>query len=108
MEDIEKLTEKLEQLFLDQLITLLESESIEVEKSKQITAEFLNLGPFSSFEEMNVKIKLFVDTYPAFLPFYKRMFAEPSQKTKELLDLIQKLNTEKSPLDALKSIGVAE
>ena len=105
MEDITKHTEKLEQLFLDQLISLLETEAIEVEKSKQITAEFLDLQPFSSYEHMRAQMKLFGEIYPQFEPVVKKMFIEPSADTKKILDYVHNLIKEKNPGEALKSIG---
>ena len=107
MEDIAKLTETLEQHFLDHLLYILESETVELENARQITREFVELQPFSSFEHMRMKMKLFTEMYPLFEPVYKKMFSEPSDTTKKMLSFVEQLIKDKSPSEALKIISSA-
>lgn len=86
------LNDKMQSVFLDELIILLEKAKIPVAAARGKTKAFLELFPLESFEEAQAKLKKYSDLNPEFREVYIYFLREKENMRKDiLLERMQKL-----------------
>lgn len=71
MEDIKKITDQLEYLFANHVITGLRDGTITIQSAKESATKLLGTEPYTSFEDAKIKIHELVSNYP-FLDFLNK------------------------------------
>lgn len=66
MEELKKLTDNVEYMFLKRIITGIREKSIGIPDSRTIALAFLQIEPFTSVDDAKSKIQAFTDKYSYF------------------------------------------
>ena len=78
--------ERIEEEYLRILIKQLQDGEIKTEDAKTLTGEFLDLTPFSSIDDMELKLQKFTENHPEFGGIYMNLLNyEDEAKTNALL-----------------------
>lgn len=64
-EELKKMTDQVEYMFLKKLVTSLKDGSMEPAQAQEYAQGFLKIEPFQNFEDAKGKIKAFVTVFPA-------------------------------------------
>jgi hypothetical protein len=87
MDDMKKLTDKVEYLFLKILLGDLDSQSITVEEMKSSAKDFLTLEPFISIDDARSKVNSLVTRYPRYSELKEYMAAyEKELRTEAVIE----------------------
>ena len=87
MDEMSKVTDKLEYLLLKDIINGLRDETISEEDAKTIAAVFLDLEPFASIDDAKNKMNTFIVTYPRFMLLKEYMDAyHEEQRTAAVIE----------------------
>ena len=103
MDDLKKLTDKLEYLFLKEVVMQLKNGTLTLGQGKWASTEFLKLEPFQSVEDAKTKIHRFVGTNEMLkvLVEYVDAFVY-EQKVDKVIDKMKKYIGEKKIDEALQ------
>lgn len=85
MNDLSKVTNQLEYLFLKRLARGLKEETIDIPRAKALAKEFLQIEPFSSVEDAKSKIDSFTRKDSYFLTLNEYIEAYYSEQQKNAL-----------------------
>ncbi len=64
MDDLKKITDQIEYLFLIRIADSLDGKIIELQTAKDLATKLLQIEPFISFEDTKVKVQEFTKDYP--------------------------------------------
>lgn len=105
MEDLAKLKEQLEHIFINVIIADLKSKELSSDEAKKIAQDFIKIDNFSSVEDAKSKIDNFVSENPKFsyLKKYADVYLE-TEKTDQKIELIKKNLKENNIDEAIKVI----
>ncbi len=89
MDDVQKITSQLEYLFLNKIIEGLNQKNLNMPQAKILATDFLQLEPFTTFEDARKKIQSFIRQRAefGFLDEFLKGFHDEQQKSQ----LIEKM-----------------
>ena len=105
MDEMAKLTEKLEYLFLKAIVHGLSDKSTKAPIARQFGIEFLKLEPFTSLEDAKKKMAAFVSQNSKFEQLTKYMNAYHEET--RINEVIEKMRTHMKNNDIDKALEVA-
>lgn len=90
MNELKKLTDDLEYMFLKKIVTGLHHEKINITDSRMYAQEFLKIEPFQSIEDAMQKIHIFTSRHEYFHELDK--FMNEYYEEKRMGDIIEKMS----------------
>lgn len=106
MDDIGALTHQVEYLFLKKIIDGLKNKSINLVDAKKYAKDFLQIEPFTSFEDAYEKVINFVKTNTIFIEL--TTFMNSYKNEKQDLDKIQRMREHLKNSDIDSALLVAK
>ena len=106
MEELTKLKEHLEYMFLKVIINGLRDNSISIEQSKAFAQEFLVSEPFASVEDARAKIHSYTTTHPQFITL--RGYIDSYHQEQKVSEVIEKMRTHIKNNDIDQALQVAK
>lgn len=91
MNELEKLTDKLEYIFLHKIINWLLNQAVTIPDAKNYAIQFLKLEPFTSVEDAKIKIHNFTSEYTNFPELAEYINAYETEKKTQAV--IEKMRT---------------
>lgn len=104
--DIKALTEKLEYLFLKQIIASLRAKQMTVEESRAHARAFLQIEPFASIDDAHDKMRAFVVEHPSFAVLQEYMDVYYEEKHTE--EIIAQMRSHLRQFDVDAALHVAQ
>lgn len=106
MEDVEKITDNVEYMFVKRLIDALRGNDVDVDGARQYAKDFLAIEPFASLEDAKEKMKVFVGKYEVFkgLSEYLDSYHEEAKKDEKIANIREHLRSNNLD-EALKVAG---
>jgi len=89
MDEIVKVTNYLEYLFLKKIINGLTSGEIKESQARELAANFLKMEPFNSLEEVKDKLFTFTNQYPYFKELFN--YVKAYYEEKKMSAVIEKM-----------------
>lgn len=90
MEDIAKLTERIEFKFLKIIIDQLRAKKMTDAQAKKYAQEFLPIEPFADLDDAKAKVWAYATKHPAFIELKEYVFQHhEEQKTAEVIQRMQ-------------------
>lgn len=106
MNDLPKVSNQLEFLFLKRLSAGLKNGSIDLQTAKKLTSTFLQIEPFSSIEDAIQKMQAFVVQFPDFSQLKEYVEAYFSEQYKDVR--IEQMRTHLKQGDIDQALEVAK
>lgn len=67
VEELKILTERLEYIFIKEVIKALKTESVSIEEARSLAIDFRKIEPFRSIEDAEEKVTHYTEKYPRFI-----------------------------------------
>jgi hypothetical protein len=94
MDDIKKVTEHIEYLFINKILQGLSGDTLKIPEAKNLAIAFKAIEPFTSIEDAKQKMELFASEYPTFIKMKEYVDASHSdahvnEKINHMRDLMR-------------------
>lgn len=95
MEDVEKMTDNVEYMFVRRMIDALRAGEVEVEEARVWAKDFLVIEPFVSLEDAKVKVAEYVGKHGVFsnLSDYLNSYHEEMKKDEKIANIREHLKS---------------